>query len=69
MMPSVSSAPDKHPDQQLGIDRGPTDVAVERTQLFVQVAEAIQGALTHSKKEMSLRYIRRGHGGADIGMR
>ena len=29
----------KHPDQQLGINRRPSDVAVERTQLLVQVAE------------------------------
>ena len=30
---------DKHPGQQLGINRRPSDVAVERTQLLVQVAE------------------------------
>src|SRR4030095_9958483 len=28
-----------HPDQQLGIDRGPADVTVKWTQLLVQVAE------------------------------
>jgi hypothetical protein len=33
-------ADDKHSDQQLGIDRRPTAVVVERTQLFVKVAEA-----------------------------
>src|ERR1700704_5996294 len=32
-------ANDKHPDQQLGIDRRSADGAVEWTQLFVQVAE------------------------------
>jgi hypothetical protein len=32
-------ANDKHPDQQFGIDRRPDDVAVEWTQLLVQVAE------------------------------
>src|SRR3979411_997904 len=32
-------ADDKHPDQQLGIDRRPADVAVEWTQLFVQVTK------------------------------
>src|ERR1700719_3289437 len=32
-------ANDKHPDQQFGIDRRPADVAVEWTQLLVQVAE------------------------------
>ena len=32
-------ANDKHSDQQLGINRRPSDVAVELTQLFVQVAE------------------------------
>jgi hypothetical protein len=29
----------KHPDHQLGIDRGPTDVAVKRLQLFVQIGQ------------------------------
>src|SRR2546430_12822617 len=32
-------ADDKHPDQQLGIDRRPADVAIEWTQLFVQVTK------------------------------
>jgi hypothetical protein len=36
---SEAVADDKHPDQQLGIDRRPADVAVERIQLFVQIAE------------------------------
>src|SRR6266576_1801363 len=32
-------ADDKHPDQQLSIERRPADVAVERIQLLVQIAE------------------------------
>jgi len=32
-------ADDKHPDQQLGINRRPPNVAVEWTQLFVQIAK------------------------------
>src|ERR1700704_2112679 len=48
-------ADDKHPDQQLGIDRRPADVAVERTQLFVQVAKHRCHENVDPAQQMALR--------------
>jgi hypothetical protein len=44
-----------HPDQQLWIDRGAADVAIERAQLLVQVAKYIAHEDVDSSQEMTLR--------------
>src|ERR1700676_3992449 len=39
MTNAIAVTEQEHPDQQLGIDRGPPDVAVKRLQLLVQIGQ------------------------------
>jgi uncharacterized membrane protein HdeD (DUF308 family) len=48
-------ADDKHPDQQLGINRRPSDVAVEWTRLFVQIVEHRRHENVDPAQQVALR--------------
>jgi hypothetical protein len=57
MTNAITVTNQEHPDHQLGIDRGPADVAVKCLQLFVQIAQ--NGRREHV--DPSQQVVRRDH--------